>query len=704
MTTNNLSLGLRASLLFASVTLALWTTPSSSAAREEPTGANLPHGDDYFVLRGGMQNCRLTFEREKRGRVVFLGGSITHMKGWRELVCAGLQRRFPDTEFDFVDAGIPSTGSVPGAFRVLRDVFGRGPVDLLIEEAAVNDASNRPTRPEQWRRGMEGILRHARSVNPQLDIAVLYCVDPGKIADYDAGKTPAVIAAHEQVAAHYGVASVHLAREVADRIRAGQFTWKQDFRNLHPAPFGHRLYAGTIARMFDAAWSKPLAADATLRPHAVPPKPLDRFSYVDARLVPLDRAQCDEGWRLDPSWRPRTTAEKAATRPGFVNVPMLVATDPDATLRFDFHGTAVGLSIIAGPDVGVIRFRIDGGPWRQRDAFTRWSRGLHLPWTLVLADELDDGRHTLTLRTSNDKSEHSRGHACRIAAFCVNGPADESERADVFLLAGQSNMQGLGKIAELDDARRRPVPTCGFWTGGRFETLVPGKTRLSPRPTEFGPELAFARALAETRGSKPFWLVKFQRSGQPLHAGWNNQRWVGTPPGPRRRNFHPGAAADDPHRGVHYIAMLKALETALAALRQEGKQPVVRGIVWMQGEQDSKHAVSAREYAASLRRLKARLEEDLGSGSIPFVFGQVLPYEPAAPRFTHRDLIRQSMAAAHMLSGKPEAIPGVWMVSTDGMPVMPDLVHYTTEGQLALGRAFAAGWRAAVAALQSSGE
>ena len=38
------------------------------------------------------------------------------------------KKRFPDTEFDFVAAGNPSMGSTPGAFRMRRDVFSRGPV------------------------------------------------------------------------------------------------------------------------------------------------------------------------------------------------------------------------------------------------------------------------------------------------------------------------------------------------------------------------------------------------------------------------------------------------------------------------------------------------------------------------------------------------------------------------------------------------
>ena len=76
-----------------------------------------PYGYDYFALRGGLANCRIKFECEKTGRVVFMGGSITEMKGWRELVGEELQRRFPGTKFDFINAGISSTGSTPGAFR-----------------------------------------------------------------------------------------------------------------------------------------------------------------------------------------------------------------------------------------------------------------------------------------------------------------------------------------------------------------------------------------------------------------------------------------------------------------------------------------------------------------------------------------------------------------------------------------------------------
>lgn len=155
---------------------------------DQVTEAATPYGYDYFTLRGGLNNCREKFEREKTGRVAFLGGSITaSVKGWRDHVCDDLKRRFPETKFDFINAGISSLGSTPGAFRFQRDVLGHGPVDLLFEEAAVNDDTNGFSSVEQVR-GMEGIVRQARLTNPEIDLVLLHFVDPGKIDQINRGR------------------------------------------------------------------------------------------------------------------------------------------------------------------------------------------------------------------------------------------------------------------------------------------------------------------------------------------------------------------------------------------------------------------------------------------------------------------------------------------------------------------------------------
>jgi sialidase-1 len=65
-----------------------------------------------------VNNARVKFEKEKTGRVAFLGGVITAAPGWRHPVMEYLQKRFPETKFEFIGAGIGSLGSVPHAFRL----------------------------------------------------------------------------------------------------------------------------------------------------------------------------------------------------------------------------------------------------------------------------------------------------------------------------------------------------------------------------------------------------------------------------------------------------------------------------------------------------------------------------------------------------------------------------------------------------------
>lgn len=271
-----------------------------------------------------------------------------------------------------------------------------------------------------------------------------------------------------------------------------------------------------------------------------------------------------------------------------------------------------------------------------------------------------------------------------IAATAMASAAE----VDVYLLGGQSNMQGIGKLADLPaDVPREPTDTF-FWNGKAFEPLIVGTTRTSNRLDEFGPEIGLATTLPAN--GRRHDLVKYAASGMPLHHGWNAATWVGDPPGPKRRSFYPGERPADPNQGTLYREMLTRFRAAIAAVKERGDTPAIRGFAWMQGEADAKHERSATDYAASLRRLRDRLATDLGVEPLPFVFGQVLPHEPAMARFTHRREIRDAMAAADERSGRPEAVPLARMVSTEGFGLLSDTVHYDAAGQLALGRAFAA--------------
>ena len=370
---------------------------------------------NYHTYRNKLHNAQIIFEREKRGRVAFLGGSITHNGGWRDSVCAYLKHRFPKTEFDFIAAGIPSMGSTPGAFRFERDVLSKGKVDLLFEEAAVNDRVNGFSTEAQVL-GMEGIVRHAREANPAMEVVVMHFVDPEKMAEYRKGIVPAEIRNHERVAAHYGVSTINLAKEVTERIDNGEFSWEKDFKNLHPSPFGQQLYFRSMKSFLDFCWSGFAADDDKVVAYNLPGK-LAEGCYNKGKLVPAVEIKPVKGWKVNPSWKP---TDKTGTRPDFVNVPMLVGEVPGRILTYIFEGDAVGIAIAAGSDAGMIEYRIDKGPWQKQDLFTAWSAQLHLPWFYTLGYKLTPGKHRIQIRVLSDKNLQSKGTACRIRYFYVN--------------------------------------------------------------------------------------------------------------------------------------------------------------------------------------------------------------------------------------------------------------------------------------------
>jgi sialidase-1 len=99
---------------------------------------------------------------------------------------------------------------------------------------------------------------------------------------------------------------------------------------------------------------------------------------------------------------------------------MLISEKPGSECTYNFNGRGIGICVTSGPDAGVIEYSVDGKPFRKVDQFTKWSRSLHLPWYIMLDDQLKSGNHTLKLKISEEKNERSSGNACRIEYFLVN--------------------------------------------------------------------------------------------------------------------------------------------------------------------------------------------------------------------------------------------------------------------------------------------
>jgi lysophospholipase L1-like esterase len=339
------------------------------------------------------------------------------MNGYRPKVCAMLRNRFPDTEFKFTQAGISSTCSDTGAFRLQQDVLSKGPLDMLFVEFAVNDDQDAQQDYNDALRGMEGIIVQARKHNPKVDIVMTHFVNPNILGKLQQGQTTPSIAAHSKVAEDYRVSVNHLAQELANLITAGKMDWKQ-FGGVHPNDYGNTMCATMIANALLQEWSTPLPAGAKPQAHLVT-KMIDDKSYINGRFLSFADVTMDANWKVGvPDWEAGNSGE---LRPHFQKTPMIYSSQAHAKLTIEFTGTVIGAYLLAGKDAGIIKCTVDGQQTKEIDTLHPYSN-FNYPMTVMFFNELDEGKHTIELEILENRKGRLKpgGTALRVIGFTAN--------------------------------------------------------------------------------------------------------------------------------------------------------------------------------------------------------------------------------------------------------------------------------------------
>ena len=257
-----------------------------------------------------------------------------------------------------------------------------------------------------------------------------------------------------------------------------------------------------------------------------------------------------------------------------------------------------------------------------------------------------------------------------------------AEHYDVYLLAGQSNMDGRGHTAELTGelaSYAAPQPTIHFaysdstlrnrhFTSNGWTALAPGYSvppastlpHVEGLPTGFfGPELSFGRTLSQSLPGHHIAIIKFAEGGTSLKTDWR----VGD-------------------KGALYDQMLQFVAASLQQLKANGDTYELRGFVWHQGENDAKETQQA--YADLLTHLIQQLRADLSpyrapgsAGPLPVVIGDVFDNH-------ERDAVR---AAQKQVAGQ---LPGCAFASADGLETQDQGTHFNAASQIKLGERMAA--------------
>jgi iduronate 2-sulfatase len=253
--------------------------------------------------------------------------------------------------------------------------------------------------------------------------------------------------------------------------------------------------------------------------------------------------------------------------------------------------------------------------------------------------------------------------------FSANSTATAAD-IDVFLLAGQSNMDGRGKTSELDAALQASMTNTQIWyrnppaDTAAWKPLAPGfsippkhKDGL-PGPT-FGPELGFARALLVAQPQQLLGFIKGSKGGTSI------EQWS------------PGTAGDTTTHGSCYRDFMDTIKMATAALSQQGHKLTIRALLWHQGEANAQDTTEV--YQTKLAHFITRIRADLTLPTLPVFVGEVIDNGK-------RDSVRAAQRAI------PQLVDQVYFVNSDGLTSNDNGTHFDTKSQLELGQRFASAW------------
>lgn len=376
-------------------------------------GAAEPSTGSIEMGTRGVSNFIAKMEKERKAHVAFLGGSITqNASGHTKMVPEWLKTHWPSVEFTFTSAGLGSTCSTTGAFRLDRDILSKGPVDLLIVEFAVNDDQDAMHDAITAKRGLEGIIRQYFTANPTGDVISVQFVNPAILAKLQAGEEAVSVAAHREVARHYGLPIVDVGRALAGEIAAGKMTWERDYKDTHPNQIGYQFASNLITKVIEDTVFGETPQTVVL------PEPLDPDSYSEATMVDPQELSWLGGWKFAPV--SKELLPVGAIRGDYTQYSALRSDVAGNYLYHTFSGSMLGAFVLAGPDAGIMEVSIDGGDWKKVDLYHRYSKGLNYPRSVVLGDGLGHTLHTAAIRVAEEKNPESQGNTATILYFEVN--------------------------------------------------------------------------------------------------------------------------------------------------------------------------------------------------------------------------------------------------------------------------------------------
>ncbi len=338
---------------------------------------------------------------KKNITVGFIGGSVTEGNTYSASFVEYLSETYPDNNFTQKNVGIGGTTSVFGVHRIDDQLVQYNP-DIVFVEFSVNDSSD---KVELYSKCMEGIIRKILRNDAGTLIVFVGTGNSTYVSNYENGTLPEIVAAHMAVAEHYNVPYINVGKELLTHIsNSEEDDWYYYFNDgVHINSNGGAFYSDVMEQYlsdykFDIKYKE---------------EPLTSNDFENADLFD-SRNYLTEPWVVRSNDMLGKISEYNHC---------LYSEEVGATLEFDFHGTLFGFYCRFDNDSGILEYSIDGGEWKQYSLYSDFYT-IHGKELVGFADVeygLENTKHHIVLRISEDKNPESRGNTISIGAFTFSG-------------------------------------------------------------------------------------------------------------------------------------------------------------------------------------------------------------------------------------------------------------------------------------------
>ena len=263
-------------------------------------------------------------------------------------------------------------------------------------------------------------------------------------------------------------------------------------------------------------------------------------------------------------------------------------------------------------------------------------------------------------------------------------PDGEGKRAQVIILAGQSNASGCSldeylkknvskdKYAEYQNGYENVYINylSGEHRSGEF---VKCATLQGEIAGGFGPELGLAEKLHELYPNDMFFIVKCAWGGSNLFEQWRSPSCKGK-------------------TGELYKQFVVYVETSIQYLKSKKYDVKIEGMCWMQGESDSFSEKNAKQYGEHLSNLITDIREEFSKYSsedgITFVDAYIAPNPMYWVYYEGVNRGKDEVAALSALNVLVDTISAGLDCSREPEGA-PDIPHYDSLSEIKLGHLFA---------------